>query len=65
MPIFEQSTYKGMVFPQLSINQSTPYPKLCSFAAPVKEEIAVHRQAPANDGPQQSATYTDDRGENR
>jgi hypothetical protein len=42
-----------------------PYPKLRLLPALLEEEISKRRKASANDGSQQCAGYTDDRGENR
>ena len=56
---------KTFAFLQFASNQATSYPKLCSFAEPVKKEITVHREASTNDGAHQGTAYADDCGENR
>ena len=61
----EHNAYMSFTVLQFASDQATPYPKLRLLPALLEEGISKHREASANDGSQQCAAYTDDRGENR
>jgi hypothetical protein len=61
----EQSAYMDFAVLQFASNQATPHPKLGLLPTFLEEVIGKRRKASANDGSQQCAGYTDDRGENR